>query len=42
VSLELPLRLAKALPRQRADVEIAATGKGKRQDFGWAGSFLVN
>jgi hypothetical protein len=42
VALELPLKLSRKLARQRVDVEIAATGKGKRQDFGWAGSFAIS
>ena len=42
VELELPLRLAKKLRRQRVDVEVAAsTTKGEQQAFGPAGSFEV-
>ena len=42
VALELPLRLSRKLARQRVVVEIAARGaKGKRQDFGSAGTFYL-
>lgn len=42
VAVELPLRLSRALRRQRVDVDVAASSKGgKRQAFGPAGSFQV-
>ena len=41
VALELPLRLQRRLARGRVDVEVAATGRGARQDYSIAGSFTV-
>jgi hypothetical protein len=42
VALELPLTLAKAVRKQRVDVDVAASARGgKTQDFGPAGSFAV-